>query len=711
MDRRDFLIRTAVGTTVIALSASEQADASQFVSAQGGLGSVGVVETIQDLRRLPVGLHNAMLVKPAEIPDQDNGGLFVWRAQSTDADNGGTVISPAGSASEGGRWIKAGWTMPSVKDFGGIGDGVADDTKAFYAAVANGVKKLVVPEGTYNIKSLPKGLDLWVFGRVLRNGRPVGSRISAGVSDVGEGDKSGGFVIGGDGPGPHGIIMRGGGNSAWCKIQPTRRGSQLQYQLYTAAYAGIAETVEGTGFIELRSGRADYRDVVAGDVIGFGGQEYRIRSIQQTGKGRIELALPNGSPVRFNTKFTDAWRHAYQYNEGICDVDGTKVVWKDGDYFDNVNKATRDLASITINGKRYGIARRVNKTLLELTSSAGSQNNVPFVKKDISLDKKVVVLNLQTLRGRNEENFVLFADITGRWRLAANIAKKGRHRPITIRTGDDADRGKNRDHLTVTESGQVLIGALTPRTSTPKRKQQDMKLELSRRANAIIQPNGTEKIGLFRMQAEFKGKGSRAAEFYFLNDLGGLNLQSLHDDSNPAPLSINPRGGQVEFGDDVLVGQIAKADRTGSGIALKPVGSLEIHPGGRPDDAAIEILHNNVPAYVVRSDGSVYSAGGVQGTISDARVKERVVDATPKLQELRKARVVNYSHKGKSEKHIGFVAQELRKIWPGLVDEGSDGYLSVKTSVLVPILVKAVQEMAEGVDLLKARVEELENEN
>jgi hypothetical protein len=69
-------------------------------------------------------------------------------------------------------------------------------------------------------------------------------------------------------------------------------------------------------------------------------------------------------------------------------------------------------------------------------------------------------------------------------------------------------------------------------------------------------------------------------------------------------------------------------------------------------------------------------------------------------------RIVNYNLISDPElKQIGVVAQELEKVFPGLVDEHIDkdeeGNLldtttkSVKMSVFVPILIKAVQELNE----------------
>jgi hypothetical protein len=51
--------------------------------------------------------------------------------------------------------------------------------------------------------------------------------------------------------------------------------------------------------------------------------------------------------------------------------------------------------------------------------------------------------------------------------------------------------------------------------------------------------------------------------------------------------------------------------------------------------------------------------------------------------------------------HYGLIAQELKEIYPELVVEGENGYLSVNYIELIPILIKSVQE-------LKAKVDELE---
>jgi hypothetical protein len=125
-------------------------------------------------------------------------------------------------------------------------------------------------------------------------------------------------------------------------------------------------------------------------------------------------------------------------------------------------------------------------------------------------------------------------------------------------------------------------------------------------------------------------------------------------------------------------------------------------------------------------NGNIQNANGSYGTLSDIKLKENIVDATPKLDKLMQVRVVNYNLKTDPElKQIGVVAQELEQVFPGLVDEHADKDAegndlgtttkSVKTSVFVPMLIKGLQELkgindaqAQIITALTARVEALE---
>ena len=128
-------------------------------------------------------------------------------------------------------------------------------------------------------------------------------------------------------------------------------------------------------------------------------------------------------------------------------------------------------------------------------------------------------------------------------------------------------------------------------------------------------------------------------------------------------------------------------------------------------------------SFIVWSNGNVVNTNNSYGPISDVKLKENIVDATPKLEKLLQVRIVNYNLKAdlgyESHKQIGVIAQELEQVFPGLVDESPDidkegndlgtTTKSVKMSVFVPMLIKAIQEQQAIIQTLTARIESLES--
>jgi hypothetical protein len=122
----------------------------------------------------------------------------------------------------------------------------------------------------------------------------------------------------------------------------------------------------------------------------------------------------------------------------------------------------------------------------------------------------------------------------------------------------------------------------------------------------------------------------------------------------------------------------------------------------------------------INGNGNITNSNNSYGSLSDFKLKENIVDATPKLEDVMRLQVRNFNFKKslgyEDNKQIGFVAQEFENVFPGLVesvskdDSGEDdaNIKSIKTSVLVPILVKAIQEQQAIITDLKARIETLE---
>lgn len=110
--------------------------------------------------------------------------------------------------------------------------------------------------------------------------------------------------------------------------------------------------------------------------------------------------------------------------------------------------------------------------------------------------------------------------------------------------------------------------------------------------------------------------------------------------------------------------------------------------------------------FYVYSNGNVVNRNNSYGTLSDIRLKENIVDATPKLDDILKLKVRNFNLIGFEEKQIGFIAQEFEEVFPKMVENTVDKdtkeeHKTIKTTVLIPILVKAIQELSAKVTALE----------
>jgi hypothetical protein len=115
------------------------------------------------------------------------------------------------------------------------------------------------------------------------------------------------------------------------------------------------------------------------------------------------------------------------------------------------------------------------------------------------------------------------------------------------------------------------------------------------------------------------------------------------------------------------------------------------------------VTTNNI---FIRGNGDIINANGIYGTISDLRLKENIADARNYLSDLLKLRVVKYSLKEEDSavaNKLGFIAQEVEQVFPKMVDTDSEDTKSIKISLLIPMLVKAIQELTARVQTLEAR--------
>jgi hypothetical protein len=162
--------------------------------------------------------------------------------------------------------------------------------------------------------------------------------------------------------------------------------------------------------------------------------------------------------------------------------------------------------------------------------------------------------------------------------------------------------------------------------------------------------------------------------------------------------------------------------------ATSPNGILMQYTGANKNNSSNAFIYctdnfGTALRFVVFSNGNVQNQNNSYGSTSDIKLKENITDATPKLDNLLKVKIRNFNLKNSETKQIGVIAQELEEIFPSMIDEIEDfeeveitdkeGNInkqkqslgtttkSVKYSVFVPMLIKAMQEQQAQIEELK----------
>ncbi len=277
----------------------------------------------------------------------------------------------------------------------------------------------------------------------------------------------------------------------------------------------------------------------------------------------------------------------------------------------------------------------------------------------------------------------------------------------------------------------------------------------------ILQPSGGNVgigIGLAtaKLQIHNTNAGAAAVAAFLVNASTSLNTETrlafaAHTNDNIATnrysyiSTINTSGSNGQdmiFATNATGASAVERMRITSGGNIQVAnsvtgGTFTVGRNGNNESILVESDANNTSEAYIRgystgagsstfyvwSNGNVQNTNNSYGAISDVKLKENIVDATPKLDDLMKVKIRNYNLIGDDKKQIGVVAQELEDVFPNMIDESNDfedkeitdeeGNVSiekidlgtttksVKYSVFVPMLIKAIQELKAEVDLLK----------
>ena len=302
------------------------------------------------------------------------------------------------------------------------------------------------------------------------------------------------------------------------------------------------------------------------------------------------------------------------------------------------------------------------------------------------------------------------------------------------------------EYMRITSTGNVGIG--TPSPTTYSLAGRHLEVNDAGGGYAFIH-NNTTTVKSFIASNE---SGLHAAFFTFSNHpllLGTNNTERMRITSggylkaSNTGTYINANLNYHELRTNLTDEWISRISST----AASPYGLNILYTNASPNGADNWFIYcqddTNV-RFRVASNGNVTNTNGSYGAISDIKLKENIEDASPKLDDLMKVKVRNYNLIGDEKKQIGVIAQELEEVFPAMIDESEDfeevevpqldeegnevlneegevvttkekvskgtSTKSVKYSVFVPMLIKAMQEQQEQIKSLTEQVEALKSQ-
>jgi uncharacterized protein YaiE (UPF0345 family) len=269
--------------------------------------------------------------------------------------------------------------------------------------------------------------------------------------------------------------------------------------------------------------------------------------------------------------------------------------------------------------------------------------------------------------------------------------------PFTFLTSDT-------ERMRIDSSGNVGIG-----TSSPQSYTDYTTLSVDHPTNGgvvSVRKNGTAYLNLYTDGTLGKIEGANNALLTFL--------------------TASTERARITANGSFLMGQTSE-NSTANGIGLYPSESTKwwhfVAGASSGADYGYSLYSTTASAYrfIVNYAGTISATTTTISGISDQRLKENIEDldaGLDKIMALKPRKFDCKEGKGRDVKgDRGFIAQEFEQVFPDLVDEwpdpvseGEEPYKAVRAD-LIPVLVKAIQELKAELDATKDRLSALEANN
>ncbi len=214
------------------------------------------------------------------------------------------------------------------------------------------------------------------------------------------------------------------------------------------------------------------------------------------------------------------------------------------------------------------------------------------------------------------------------------------------------------------------------------------------------------------------------------NDLSMQVYGSIGEYLAGGKLGIGDYGRNENWGANVYIGELGNTD-TDKLVLHGKKGIYLTWGQGYPTGGIIARWEDSDPTKF-KFETDVYAKGILLS--SDKRFKENIKPISKKLSELQKlngvsyvlsqssqndvltprgaltekeqndiahSKEVNKKRKEKKRTRLGLIAQNVQAVFPELVEEDSEGYLSIDYIGLIPVLVESIKEQQKQIELLE----------
>jgi hypothetical protein len=290
--------------------------------------------------------------------------------------------------------------------------------------------------------------------------------------------------------------------------------------------------------------------------------------------------------------------------------------------------------------------------------------------------------------------FLALAASSTEAQVVSSINGTGTFLPMTFSTGGS-------ERMRIDTSGNVGIGTSSPAFDAGSG------LEIERAGVTTLRLDNTTNSTILELKAAngavaVSGRGNYALLF----ETNGLERARIDSSGN------------------LLVGTTNTSATAGAGFKLTGSATLASTVASFSTNANSNWLMYSTGAsayrFFVQWDGKVNATNDTIAAISDQRLKENIEDIDVGLDKVMALKPRKFDWKEGKGKNIkgdrGWIAQEFEQVfpemigtWPDKAPEGEEPYKSVCAS-LIPVLVKAIQELKAELDTVKTELATLKGQ-